>query len=174
MEKKETIKSVTFIIVGSLLQLYNGVSGGWASTIVAIFGFVLFLMGLNMLKSSLDENGQGAVKLLVIASILGIIGLVIDFIPLIGFVSSIIYIVAFVIELVGFLKLKKSDSIGEIGKAGVTFLLIAMILAIVQIFLGLLPIPFMGILTLIIAIAALVLVLFGWIKVQEGLVEKMV
>lgn len=174
MEKKETIKSVTFIIVGSLLQLYNGVSGGWASTVVAIFGFVLFLMGLNMLKNSLDENGQGAVKLLVIASILGIIGLVIDFIPLIGFVSSIIYIVAFVIELVGFLKLKKSDSIGEVGKGGVTFLLIAMILAIVQAFFGLLPIPFMGILTSILSIAALALVLFGWMKVQEGLVEKMV
>ena len=67
MEKKETIKAVTFIIVGSLLQLYNGVSGGWASTLVAIFGFVLFLMGLNKLKTHLDEAGQSAVKLLVIA-----------------------------------------------------------------------------------------------------------
>ena len=126
-----------------------------------------------MLKNSLDENGQGAVKLLIIGSIIGIVGLVIDFIPLIGFVSSIIYIVAFVIELVGILKLKKSDSFGEIGKSGVTFLLIAMILAILQSFFGLLPIPFIGILTSILSIAALVLVLFGWMKVQEGLVEKM-
>ena len=155
------------------MQLYNGVSGGWASTVVAIFGFVLFLMGLNMLKNSLDENGQGAVKLLIIGSIIGIVGLVIDFIPLIGFVSSLIYIVAFVIELVGILKLKKSDSFGETGKSGVTFLLIAMILAIVQSFFGLLPIPFIGILSSILSIAALVLVLFGWMKVQEGLVEKM-
>jgi len=169
MGKKETIKAVSFILVGSLLQLYNGVSGGWASTLVAIFGFVLFLMGLNILKAHLDEIGQGAVKLLVIASIIGIVGLVIDLIPFLG-------IVAFVIELIGVLKLQNCATIGEIGKSGATFLLIAMILAILQSIVGLVFvfIPIIpGIICSILSIAALVLVLFGWIKIQEGLVEKL-
>ena len=49
---------------------------------------------------------------------------------------------------------------------------IAMILAILQSIIGLIPL-IGGIICSILSIAALVLVLFGWIKIQEGLTEKL-
>ena len=172
MEKKETNKAVTFILVGSLLGTFNGIGGGWASTITAIIGFILFFMGLKKLKMSLDETGQGGVKLLTIAAIIAIIGLVIDLIPLIGgMIAGIFYIVAFIIELLGFLKLKKSITIGELGAKGVGLIIISMILMIIEAIFGILPLPFVGIICSILSIVALLLLLFGWIKVQEALVE---
>lgn len=171
MDKKETIKSVTFILGGSLLQMFNGIGGGWASSLTAIFGMVLFFKGLSALKEGLDEAGQGGVKLLITAAILSIIGFVFDIIPLMGIVASIILLAAFIVELVGFLKLKASASIGEEGKKGISLLLVAMILGIITSILGL--IPFIGaIVGSIVSIIALVLVFFGWIKVQEGLMNN--
>ncbi len=171
MEKKETIKSVTFILSGALLQMFNGIGGGWASSLVAIFGMVLFFMGLSKLKEGVDEAGKGGVKFLIIAAILSIVGFVIDIIPLMGWLAAIILIIAFVIELVGFLKLKASDSIGEVGKSGITLLLVAMALAILQNIFGLIPMAG-GVIGSVLSIIAIVLVFFGWIKVQEGLVDN--
>ncbi len=169
--KKETIQSITFILSGSLLQMFNGVGSSWASTLAAIFGIILFFMGLKNLKDALDEAGQGAVKMLNISIIIGIVGLVIDLIPGLGLFASVIFVVAFIFELIGFLKLKNSESIGEIGKSGVTFLLVAMVLAILTSIIGI--IPFLGsIVGAVLSLAALIFVFFGWLKIQEGLIEK--
>lgn len=119
-----------------------------------------------------DEAGQAGVKLLIVAAILSIIGFVFDIIPLFGIVASIVLIAAFVVQLVGLFKLKASASIGEVGKSGITLLLVAMILAILESIFGLLPLVG-GVIGSILAIAALILVFFGWIKIQEGLVEKL-
>lgn len=171
MEKKETIKSVTFILSGALLQMFNGIGSGWASTVVAIFGMILFLMGLSKLKSGIDDAGKSAVKLLTIAVIISIVGFIFDIIPLLGIVATILLLFAFIIELVGIIKLKKSASIGEAGKGGVTLLIVAMILAIIESITGLLPV-IGGIIGSILSIAGLILVFFGWIKIQDGLIEK--
>lgn len=170
MEKKETIKSVTFILSGALLQIFNGIGGNWAASLTAIFGLILFFIGLQKLREGVDETGKGAVKMLVISAILGIVGLVFDIIPLLGLIASLIFIVAFVFELIGFIRLKNSASIGEAGKSGVSLLVIAMILAIVQSVLGILPVVG-GIIGSIIGIAAIILVFFGWIKIQEGIID---
>lgn len=172
MDKKETIKSVTFILSGALLQMFNGIGGGWASSLAAIFGMILFFMGLSKLKAGIDEAGQAGIKLLIVAAILSIIGFVFDIIPLFGIVASIVLIAAFVVQMVGLFKLKASASIGEVGKSGITLLLVAMILAILESIFGLLPLVG-GVIGSILAIAALILVFFGWIKIQEGLVEKL-
>lgn len=170
MEKKETIKSVTFVIAGSLLQMFNGIGGGWASSLTAIFGLVLFFIGLKKLKEGMDEAGQGAVKFLIIAAIIGVVGLLIDLIPLMGLISSLIFIAVFIVELIGFIKLKASKSIGEVGKGGITLLIVAMGLAIVQSIFGL--IPFVGgMIGSVISIVAIILVFFGWLKVQEGIID---
>lgn len=171
MEKKETIKSVTFILAGALLQMFNGIGGGWISSLTAIFGLILFFIGLSKLKAGIDDKGKGAVKLLIIAAILGIIGLIFDIIPLLGIVAAIIFIVTFIVELIGFIKLRGSASIGESGKGGVTLLIIAMILAIVESIIGLLPL-IGGIIGSIIALVALILVFFGWIKIQDGIIDN--
>ena len=171
MEKKEAIKSVTFVLSGSLLQMFNGIGNGIWSSLTAIFGIVLLFMGLTKLKTALDENGQSAVKLLIIAAILSCIGFVFDLIPVLGgVIASIVLLAAFIIQLVGYLKLKNSASIGEIGKDGVSLLIVAMIVAAFGALLGI--IPFLGaIIVSVIFLASLILVFFGWIKIQEGLLE---
>ena len=171
MEKKETIKSVTFIISGALLQIFNGIGGNWAASLTAIFGLVLFFMGLKKLSDGVDDAGKGAIKLLVISAIIGIVGLIFDIIPLLGIIAPIIFIIAFVFELIGYLKLKKSVTIGETGQSGVTLLLIAMVLAILESILGI--VPFLGaVVGSILSLAALILVFFGWLKIQEGLIDN--
>ena len=73
--------------------------------------------------------------------------------------------------MVGLLKLKASTSIGESGKGGITLLLVAMILAILVSVFGLLPL-IGSIVGSILSIVAIILVFFGWIKIQEGLLEN--
>ena len=47
MNKKEAIKSVTFILVGAILQFFNGIGNGWGATLTALFGIILFFIGLT-------------------------------------------------------------------------------------------------------------------------------
>jgi len=169
--KKETFQSVTFILAGSLLQMFNGVGSSWTATLAAIFGIILFFMGLKKLNDVLDEAGRGAVKMLNISIIIGIVGLVIDLLPGFGLFASIIFVVAFVFELIGFIKLKSSVSIGEVGKSGVTFLLAAMALAILTSIIGI--VPFLGsVVGSVLSLVALIFVFFGWLRIQEGLMEN--
>lgn len=168
---KNAIKPVTLILVGNMLTIFNSIGNGWATSVVSIIGFVLFFIGLGQLKSELDETGKGAVKLLVVAAIVGIIGLLIDFIPLVGIVASIVYLASYIIELVAFIRLKNSESIGETGVQGVKLLLIAMIITLVGVLFGILPL-IGGIITKLVSLAAFLLILFGWLKVQEGVIEK--
>ena len=168
MEKKETIIAVTFILAGAMLQIFNGIGNGWATPVVSIFGLVLFLIGLKNLKDGLDPVGQNAVKMLIVAAILGLVGLFFDLIPLLGWLAKIIFIVAFVFELVGFIKLKDSTSIGEAGKTGAGLLVISMILAIVASIFWLVPV-IGGTFTAILSLVALYLVFSGWEKIQMGI-----
>lgn len=169
--KKDTIQSITFILSGSLLQMFNGVGSTWSATLAAIFGIILFFMGLKKFKDGLDEHGQAAVKLLNIAIIIGIVGLVIDLVPGFGLFASIIFVAAFIFELLGFLKLKHSETIGSIGQSGVTLLLVAMVLAILTSIIGI--VPFLGsAVGSVLSLGALILVFFGWLKIQEGLIDN--
>lgn len=168
MEKKGTIIAVTFILAGAILQIFNGIGNGWATPVISIFGLVIFLIGLKSLKYGLDPAGQSAVKLLIIASILGLVGLFFDLIPLLGWLAKIIFIVAFVFELIGFIKLKDSKTIGEAGKNGAGLLVISMILAIVASILWLIPV-IGGTFTAILSLVALYLIFSGWEKIQSGI-----
>jgi len=160
-----------FILAGSLLQMFNGVGTSWAGTLAAIFGIIIFFMRLKKLKDGLDEMGQAAVGILNIAIIIGIIGLFIDLIPGFGLFASIVFVVAFIFELLGFLKLKHCATIGEIGKSGVTFLLIAMGLAILTSLIGI--IPFLGaVVGNVLSLIALIFIFFGWLRIQAGLIEN--
>ncbi len=169
MEKSKTIKSVSFVIAGALLQVFYGVGSGWGTSIISIFGLIIFLIGLKQLKDGLDGNGAGAVSLLIIAAIIGIIASVLGMIPIIGLVAIILFIVAFVIELLGFLKLKTSETIGATGKAGAGLLVISMILSLLAGILGIIPVVG-SIIATILAIVSLYFMFTGWVKVQNGLI----
>jgi hypothetical protein len=171
MERK-AITSITLILVGNMLTTYNSIGSGWTATTTAIIGFILFFIGLGQLKDFMDEKGKSGVSLLVNAAILGIIALILDFIPLVGGVfAGILYCISFVIQFIGLLKLKSSETIGTTGLVGVNNLLVAMILMIIGSILSILP--FAGeYLNSVISLIALILVLIGWLKFQEAIIEK--
>lgn len=194
-EDKVKVTAITYILAGMLIQIGNTAVSGWAAAIASIIGFVLFLMGLNKLKGTLDEVGQSAVQLIVIAAYVGILASVLDFVSGIVGVGSglkaitsgnlgglaapstfdmivaIVFIAAFILELLGFLKLKGSEMINEQAKGGITLLVIAVILApLANLFSGILPIGG-GFIASLLGLAGLFLVLFGWIKVQTSFVE---
>jgi hypothetical protein len=195
-EAKINVQSVTFILGGMLLQLGNSATKGWGSAVASVIGFVLFLVGLNGLKNSLDAVGKAAVKLIIVAVFIGIGASLLDLVAsvvnissglnnlakgdisglgkpsVLDMIVSAAFIAAFVVEMLGFAKLKGSETIGETGKSGATLLIVAMILAAAaSLTSGLLPIGG-GIITGILGIVGLFLVLFGWLKIQEALAEK--
>jgi hypothetical protein len=171
LKQPDSGTAVTYILGGALLQLYAGIGTGWIALFIAIFGFAIFYLGLDKLKDGMDAVGQSAAKLLKIAAIIGVFSSLIDFIPLFGLVASLGYIAAFVLELVAYVKLRDSRTIGSTGKSGATFLLIAMILAVLQALLGLLPF-IGGYLAAPLGLAALMLVFFGWVRVQAGMIGE--
>ncbi|NLH51471.1 MAG: hypothetical protein GX459_01340 [Bacteroidales bacterium] len=172
MTSSIAITSVTFILVGNMLITYNNIGVGWTAILTAIFGYILFFVGLSRLKTSLDEIGQNGVSKIIWATIIGIVALLMSYIPIAGgFLAGILTIIAFILQIVGLLKLKKSSSIGLIGANGVNYLLIAMVIMIMT---GLFSIiPFVGgPIKSVFAFVAFLIIPFGWIKIQEGIIEK--
>ncbi len=170
MEKINSLKSIAYILGGSLLYQFNGVSDGWTAGLAAIFGFIIFIIGLDKFKSGVDQTGQSGAKFMRIGAILGGISSLIRLIPFIGLLAGIGFIVAFVLILIGLLQVRNSVSIGFAGKDGATRIIIGMILSIIAAMLSIMP--FVGsIAASIFALGALILSFTGWIKIQDGLME---
>lgn len=164
----QEVKSVSFILAGSLLTVFYPVSEGWSAALIAITGFMFMLIGLTRFRNYLNAKGQEAVKLLIIASITGVTGMLIAFIPNLSVLVSIIYLAVFVLKLFGLLRLKESDiSTKEHGRQGINFLLISTMLILLGILFSL--IPFIGkALTTIVLIGAVILLITGWAGVQQA------
>lgn len=154
-----------------MLIIYNNIGSGWTSTITAIIGFILFFIGLGQLKPFMDELGEKGFMLLTNSAILGVIAMVIDFISLMGILAGIMYIIAFIKQLYGLMRHKHSTRIGSEGINGVSNLIVAMILVIVGSILGLIPAAG-KILNAVISLIAFMLILFGWLKIQKGLLSR--
>lgn len=168
MEQVTSLKSITYILSGSLLYTYNGIAGGWMSGLAAIFGFVLFIIGLNRIKTGLDSSGKSGVSLMSVGAIIGGISSLLDLVPMIGILSGIGFIIAFLLLLLGLIRLNNSDAIGLIGQNGIVRLITAMVIAILGAFISLIPI-FGNALASIFALIAMFLMVSGWLKVQEGI-----
>ena len=174
--------------MGTLLLLCNTATSGWAAAIASLFGLYLLFTGFKQLNDNIDEVGKGAIKLLIISIFIGIAAALVDIIAsimdvasgnvigMMGVPGTIDYIIiilfagAYIVQFIGYLKLRGSVTIGETGKSGVLFLMISMILALLATLIGIIPLT--GLITSLLAIAGLVLVFFGWVKVQEGLIEN--
>lgn len=165
--------AITYVLGGALLQLYAGMGSGWVSVCVAIFGFVVFYTGLEKWKIGLDTAGQSAAKMLKLAAIIGAVSAFIDLIPFFGILATLGYLAAFVLELIGFVTLKSSKSIGIAGKNGATMLIIAMALALLVSIFAFIP-YFGGFIAGPLGFIALILVFFGWVRVQEGMASTAV
>jgi hypothetical protein len=172
MTNKSAVQSITYIICGELLQLAGTIGNTWVANVVVLIGLVFFFNGLGQLKSIVDTDGQKGVGLLSLSAIIGLVAAVLDFIPLMGLFSSLLFTVSFILQIFGFMRLGKSDSIGVVGKSALQLMYIAMGLAIVSMMTGI--IPFIGsTVGGLFAIGALMCSLFGWLRLQEGILGKL-
>ena len=74
----------------------------------------MYWIGLGKIRTSLDSVGEQGVSKLKIAVILGLVGVIIGWIPLIGgIIGGILAILAFVFEFMGYGLLKGSNAIGN-------------------------------------------------------------
>jgi hypothetical protein len=168
----KTITSVTYILVGNMLTAYSGIGEGWSAKVIVFFGLILFFVGLIRLKSDLDEKGASGVSKLIWAAILGIIANIFSLIPIVGIIpAGITNLIAFILQLVGIVNLKHSEKLGKSRTIGANILLLALTLMILA---GIFKIvPFVGgTIKTVLSFIAFVLIPFGWIKIQEAIVEK--
>ncbi len=171
MQQVSFFKSVTYILSGSLLYQYNSVAAGWTSGLAAIFGFIIFIMGLSMLKSGLSPEDQSGVKLMQIAAVLGGVASLIDLIPLFGFVAGIGFIITFVLILVGMIMLRKASAIGVKGRSGVLQIVIGMAVAIFSAIISIIPF-YGGFVASFFALISMILSFTGWLKIQDGIMTE--
>lgn len=177
MKKTKSITSVTFILIGSLISTYSSIDSGVLITkalisLISIFGLILFFVGLSRLKESLDDTGKDAISKLTWAAILGIIAGFFSFIPILGLIpAGLLNLASFILQVIGLLKLKNSKTLGATGADGVNYLLVAMGIMVVA---GLFNIiPFAGdSIKAVFAFIAFLIIPFGWIKIQEAVVEN--
>lgn len=156
------------ILLACLLHCYYGIDPKISTSIAALAGLVMYLMGLGRLRQSLDEAGTGGVSKLKIAVWLGIVGAVVGVIPLLGtIVAGILGIVAFIFEFLGYSALMKSEPLHEEGRDGAGKLRISMIVMVVAAVVGF--IPLMGIVAGILTLVALWFIFQGWSKILFGL-----
>ena len=172
MINTKSITSVTFILIGNMLLTYDSIGEGWTALPTAIFGLILFFVGLSRLKTALDETGQNGVSKLIWAAILGIIATLFSYIPLVGGIpAGLLNLIAFILQIVGLLKLKNSATLGTTGASGVNYLLIAMVIMIVAGLFNIIPFAG-GYIKSVISFIAFIIIPFGWLKIQEAIIEK--
>lgn len=170
MENIICIKSISYILGGSLLYQYNGVSGGWTSGLAAMFGFTIFIIGLNMIESGLDQVGRSGISLMRVGAIIGAIASLIDLIPIFGWLSGLGFMAAFIIILLGLIRLKGSLTIGLIGQSGASRIIAAMVISIIAATISI--IPFLGhVLASFLALLSMYFSFSGWLRIQDGLMD---
>jgi len=171
MNNKESFLSITYILSGSLLLVFNDITEGWMGKLLVIIGYIFYFIGLNKLISGVDEVGKKGAKDLKTGIILGIIAVIINYIPIISVISVFFYFGSFILQLIGLLKLKKSKSTGKVGAKGIKLIFIAVFIGIIQ---GIFSIiPFIGkSIVFAFAILYITFLILGWINVQRGIYFK--
>lgn len=166
--RKEAMRGAYLILLALCLHLYNGIDNSALTKIGALVGLVLYFVGLGIMVKSLDDRGIEGCSKLKIAVILGIVSVVIDWIPFFGWLATVLVIIAFVFEFLGYGLLKTSSSLGAEGQNGAGKLRLSMIILLVGAVLGFIPAigsVFEGIAGFI----ALFLVFLGWSGILLGM-----
>ncbi len=166
---RTTILAVTYILIGDMLMPYGNIGDGWTSSLTVFLGLIFFWVGLNQLKKNIDAAGRSGITKLKWGIVISIFANIVDFIPFIGGIpASILNIIAFILHLAGLISLRGSSIIGTSGKSGITFLIVASVIVIIGGIFGI--IPFAGdYIESGITFIAFILIPFGWLKVQEGI-----
>lgn len=166
---KQATKGAYLVLLALLIHVFMFVNNTTATTIAALIGLVMYIVGLGRLKSDIDMIGKEAIAKLKIAIIISIIGTFVDFIPLMGWLSTILAVIAFIFEFLGYGRLKESLSLGDEGQNGAGMLRNSMIVLAVSALVGLLSDTFAG----FIALISLIMVFSGWTQILFG-IEKQI
>ena len=157
-----------FILLAVLLHVYNSIGDTMMTGIAALVDLIMYWIGLGKIRTSLDSVGEQGVSKLKIAVILGLVGVIIGWIPLIGgIIGGILAILAFVFEFMGYGLLKGSNAIGNEGQIGAGKLRTSMIILLVATVIGF--IPGLGIVEKILSIIAVWFVFQGWSLILSGM-----
>ena len=157
-----------FILLAVLLHVYNSIGDTMMTGIAALVGLIMYWIGLGKIRTSLDSVGEQGVSKLKIAVILGLVGVIIGWIPLIGgIIGGILAILAFVFEFMGYGLLKGSNAISNEGQIGAGKLRTSMIILLVATVIGF--IPGLGIVEKILSIIAVWFVFQGWSLILSGM-----
>ena len=157
-----------FILLAVLLHVYNSIGDTMMTGIAALVGLIMYWIGLGKIRMSLDSVGEQGVSKLKIAVILGLVGVIIGWIPLIGgIIGGILAILAFVFEFMGYGLLKGSNAIGNEGQIGAGKLRTSMIILLAATVIGF--IPGLGIVEKILSIIAVWFVFQGWSLILSGM-----
>lgn len=166
--QKEAMRGAYLILLALCLHVFNGIDNTTMTKIGALVGLVLYILGLGVMKNSLDAAGVQGCDKLKIAVILSLVSIVVDWIPLFGWLATVLLIIAFAFEYMGYGLLKTSSSLGTGGQNGAGKLQISMIVLLIGAVLGFIPIIgsiFEGIAGLV----ALLLIFIGWSNILLGM-----
>lgn len=179
---KEAVKKAFWGYLAA--TLFGGFLGGifglifaWTIVVPLIFGifalagYVFYFLGImGMKNTALGSSWGKATGNLFIGAILGLVALVIDFIPLMGWLSSIASIVGFVFSFMAFNELRKTSDDAELA-GGSQLLWICAIVGIVagafSIIIGWIPIVG-GVFAILFSIADFILAFLGWKKISNS------
>lgn len=165
-------KGAYLILLAILMHVYDGIGDNTLTGIVALVGFFMYLKGLGILKDVLDDTGIKGVSKLKIAVILGVVAVILGWIPLLGgILAGILLLVAFIFEYIGYGALKQSVSLGMEGRIGAGKLRTSMILLVIASVIDLFPMT--GVIVGIISMIALWFVFSGWSMILLGMEDEM-
>ena len=167
--KEPGTQGAYLISMAVLLYIFDMIGNSFLTHIAALFGLVLYLVGLKKIKKSLDSRGLAGVTKLTIAVALCIIGVLFRFVPWIGAIVTVtLAAIAFIVQYSGYCSLRHSFSIGTEGQRGATNLKISMILLVIGAFCTLIPNYGLTISAFITMISIWLLYL-GWKRIMFGI-----
>lgn len=165
-------KGAYLILLAILMHVYDAIGDNTLTGIVALVGFFMYLKGLGILKDVLDDTGIKGVSKLKIAVILGVVAVILGWIPLLGgLLAGILLLVAFIFEYIGYGALKQSMSLGTEGRIGAGKLQTSMILLVIASVIDFFPMT--GVIVGTISVIALWFVFSGWSMILLGMEDEM-
>ena len=161
-----------FILFAILMHVYDSIGDNTLTGIAALVGFFMYFKGLGILKDVLDDTGVKGVSKLKTAVILGVVAVILGWIPLLGgILAGILLLVAFIFEYIGYGALKQSVSLGMEGRIGAGKLRTSMIILVIASVINLFPMT--GVFVGIISMIALWFIFSGWSMILLGMEDEM-
>jgi hypothetical protein len=139
--------------------------------LISLAGYIFYFIGVKEMKDvSVGTSWANATNQLFIGSILGLVAMVINVIPLMGWLASIVSIASFIFSLLAYNELRKMKSSIKLAQgANLLFVssIVSLVGAVISIIFILIPIVGM-VFQLLFGILTLILTFLGWKAISES------